>query len=238
MSAASSSSRRLADPAVGGDVAPSGGSRDAELDAGEPCRLDRGGEVLPRLERADGEHVVALRGRPVRREDRVDAVRDDPDPLDRDVRAASTSSSRVNAETATIASAARTPAAQRKGPGHAVPARERAPGAAARRASWTVTTSGARGETGARNVVQWRTSTRAEARPSRKGYQSASRRTLASRPVPPAARPTSSRPGPALERAEQAEHVARSPCARLDERRRVDRDPHDAALRSASRGSG
>ena len=41
-----------------------------------------GTEVLARLERPDREDVVALRDRPVGREDRVDAVRDDADPLD------------------------------------------------------------------------------------------------------------------------------------------------------------
>ena len=44
--------------------------------------------------------------------------------------------------------------------------------------------------------------------------------------------------GTGLELAEQADHVARCPRTRLDERRRVDRHPHDAALRNASRGSG
>ncbi len=45
-------------------------------------------------------------------------------------------------------------------------------------------------------------------------------------------------PGTPLELTEETEHVTRCPCPRLDERRRVDRDPHAAALRTASRGSG
>jgi hypothetical protein len=44
--------------------------------------------------------------------------------------------------------------------------------------------------------------------------------------------------GSTLELAEQTEDVARGAGPCLDERRRVDRDPQDAALRTASRGSG
>ena len=63
------------------DAAPAGVADDAQLGAGEPRGLGDPGQVLPRLERSDGEHVVALGARPVRREGRVDAVRDDPHAL-------------------------------------------------------------------------------------------------------------------------------------------------------------
>src|SRR5581483_5860091 len=58
------------------DAAPAARAHDAELS------VDRGRdprEVLARLERPDGEHVVALLLRPLGREDLGDGVRHDPD---------------------------------------------------------------------------------------------------------------------------------------------------------------
>jgi hypothetical protein len=43
---------------------------------------------------------------------------------------------------------------------------------------------------------------------------------------------------PPAQLAEQPDDVTRGSCAGLDERRGVDPDPHDTALRTASRGSG
>src|SRR4029450_7626117 len=56
--------------------APSTRTHDAELDAHAPSGFDDAGEVLPRLERPDGEEVVALRHVVTWTEDRIDAVRD------------------------------------------------------------------------------------------------------------------------------------------------------------------
>ena len=65
------------------DAAPAARADDAQLDAGPRGRVDRAREILARLERADGEHVVALRPRAVGREGVVDGVRDDGDLLAR-----------------------------------------------------------------------------------------------------------------------------------------------------------
>ena len=54
---------------------------DAELDAGKARCLDDTGEVLPRLERGDRQDVRPHGRGPVRREERVDPVGDDVDPL-------------------------------------------------------------------------------------------------------------------------------------------------------------
>src|SRR4051794_27978960 len=64
------------------DAAPARRTDDAQLAAAD--RIDRALEVLSRLERADGEHVVALRARPFAREDRIDARIGDVDPPSRD----------------------------------------------------------------------------------------------------------------------------------------------------------
>ena len=66
-------------------------------------------------------------------------------------------------------------------------------------------------------------------------------RVAADRREPPRAaglEPDELEAGPPRELPEQPEHVARGPGAGLDERRGVDPDPHAAALRTISRGSG
>ncbi len=70
--------------AAGFDAAPAARTDHPQLDS-EPRRsVDRPRDVLARLERADREHVVAIRTRPLGRERRVDGVRDDADLLGRD----------------------------------------------------------------------------------------------------------------------------------------------------------
>ncbi len=73
--------RDLADPAVHLDPTPPARAHDTQLDSGLARSLDRAPEVFSRLERRNGEDVVALRARAVRAEDGIDAVRDDADPL-------------------------------------------------------------------------------------------------------------------------------------------------------------
>src|SRR6185369_754209 len=63
------------------DAAPAGVADDAQLGAGTARGLGDPGKVLARLERPDREHVVALGAVALRREGRVDAVRDDPHAL-------------------------------------------------------------------------------------------------------------------------------------------------------------
>ena len=69
-------------------LAPAGCARDGEREvaAEQPVRLDEAGEVLPRLERRDGERVGAAEVEPVpvRREPGVDARVGDMDALGRD----------------------------------------------------------------------------------------------------------------------------------------------------------
>ena len=81
-----------------------------------------------------------------------------------------------------------------------------------------MTTSGARGATGARKVVQWRTSTRPEMPAEAKRVPE--RVTADGRETPGAAGRDADEleTGPAGELAEQAEDVARRPGAGLDER--------------------
>src|SRR4029079_15455033 len=57
-------------------------------------------------------------------------------------------------------------------------------------------------------------------------------------PLAPRLEPDELEAGPAGQLREEAPHVARCPGARLDERGRVDPDPHTAALRTSSFGSG
>ena len=61
-------------------LAPARRARDPKLHAHESSRFGEAGEVLPRLDRPDGEDVLALRLRALRREGRLDAVRDHPNP--------------------------------------------------------------------------------------------------------------------------------------------------------------
>src|SRR5205823_13605513 len=75
--------RDLAEPAHVGagnrlDVAPAARADNAKLAAvqlGSPKALDEAAEILARLERRDGEHVVALCGVALNRERRADGVR-------------------------------------------------------------------------------------------------------------------------------------------------------------------
>ncbi len=74
----------LADPAVDLHASPATSADDAQLDACLAGSLDGATEILARLERRDREDVVALRARALGREDGVDAVRNDTNPLGRD----------------------------------------------------------------------------------------------------------------------------------------------------------
>src|SRR5207249_11069306 len=65
------------------DSTPATGPDDAQLDPGVRGGVDRPGEILARLERADCEHVLALGGGTFRDEDVVDGVGHDPDRLAR-----------------------------------------------------------------------------------------------------------------------------------------------------------
>ena len=76
----------LADPAVDLDATPPASADDAQLDTGLARRLHRASEVLARLERRDRKDVLPVRARAVAGEDGVDAVRDHPNALRRDLR--------------------------------------------------------------------------------------------------------------------------------------------------------
>ena len=143
--------RELADPPGDVHAAPPPRAHDAELGAGAARGLDHAAEILARLERRHGEDVISVRSRPVGGEDLVDAVRDDTDPLRGNP--GRNASSRVNSETATTASAARSTERRPAFP-YSRCQRGKASGARRRARSWTVSTVGIRGLRGPRNVVQ------------------------------------------------------------------------------------
>ena len=76
--------RDLPHPPVDLDASPPTCADDPQLDSGLTRGVHGSGEVLPRLERCDREHVVAVGARAVRAEHGVDAVWDHADPLGRD----------------------------------------------------------------------------------------------------------------------------------------------------------
>ena len=210
---------------------------DPQLDIRKPRGLDGGGEVLPRLERADGKDVVAVDGWALRGEDGVDAVRDDADPLDRDPQQFDELVARERRDRDDRVRCAHA-RAQRESAGRPVPAREclrmaenreivdgdderrpRRDGSAERRAVEDVDVRGGVAE--------------AERVPERVASQCREPSRAARRQA------DELEPRPSFELAEEPEHVACGSGARLHERCRVDRDPHlPAALRIASRGSG
>src|SRR5207245_9471864 len=73
--------RDLAEPAVGANAAPAARPGDTKPHAGAPRRLFDPSQVLAGLERADGEHVLALCPRPLGAERLADSDRDDADLL-------------------------------------------------------------------------------------------------------------------------------------------------------------
>ncbi len=162
------------------DPTPARRPHDPQLDARPLRRLDRAAEVLARLERADGEHVVTGRRGPVR-------VKTGSSPFgttrmrSAGTSSSSTSSSRVNAETATTASALLTPWRSATRPVCRCQG-GKASGCRSKAQSWTVTTTGSCVRSGPRIVVQWSTSADRASCAMPNGYHARSRTTVAARP--------------------------------------------------------